>query len=95
MLRKLIAAAALIAPLAVAGSAFADGLENCTAEPQDKWKSIEDITKMAADQGYEISKAKIEGTCYELYAKDKDGKLWELFFNPVDGVLVEKEEKSS
>ena len=42
----------------------------------------------------DLPRRKKEGTCYELYAKDKDGKLWELFFNPVDGVILEKEEKS-
>jgi hypothetical protein len=95
MIRKFAFAAALALPLVVSSGAFADGLETCTAEPKDKWKPIEEISKMATEQGYEVTNAKVEGSCYELYAKDKDGKMWELFHNPVDGKLVEKEEKKS
>jgi hypothetical protein len=92
-IRKLAFAAALAVPFALAPGAFADGLTTCTAEANDKWKPIEEISKMVTEQGYEVASAKVEGSCYEIYAKDKDGKMWELFHNPVDGKLVEKEEK--
>jgi hypothetical protein len=95
MIRKLAIAAALALPFAMSSGAYADGLESCTSEAKEKWKPIEEVSKMATDLGYVITKAKVEGTCYELYATDKDGKLWELFHNPVDGKLVEKEEKKS
>ena len=61
MYRKFAFAAALIAPLALAGNALADGLENCTTEPEAKWKTIEEVSKMAVDQGFEVTKAKKEG----------------------------------
>ena len=46
----------------------------------------------ATAAGYTVTKSKIEGSCYEVYAKDKDGKKFELFYNPVDLQLVKKQD---
>ena len=93
MLRKIAVVAAFALPFALSTAALADGMKDCTAEATDKWKSIEDVTKVAVAEGFTISKSKVEGSCYELYATDKEGKLWELFYNPMDAKLVEKEAK--
>ena len=95
MPRTLLLPVVIVSLFTITGAAHADGLENCTSEPTEKWKSIEEITKMATDQGLVVSKAQVEGSCYELYAQDKEGKLWEMFHNPVDGKLVDKEAKGS
>lgn len=68
---------------ALAGS-YAPG---CTREPQASWKSIDIAVQKATALGYAISKSKVSGTCYEIYAT-KDGRRFELFFNPVNGDLV-------
>ena len=51
----------------------------------------DDFAEAAATAaGYTVTKSKVEGSCYEVYAKDKDGKKFELFYNPVDLQLVKK-----
>jgi hypothetical protein len=70
-----------------AGAALADGKKDCTAEPKSKWKPQAEAEAAAKSAGYEVRKSKIEGTCYEVYAT-KDGKNFEVFYNPVDLKLV-------
>ena len=76
--------------LAVAGPALAHGFDNCTKEPKDKWKPQAEAEAAAKTAGYTATKSKIEGSCYKVYAKDKDGKKFELFYNPADLTLVKK-----
>jgi len=82
--------AALLGAAAFAGSAGAHGFDNCTQEPKDKWKPQAEAEAAAKAAGYTVTRSKVEGSCYEVYAKDKDGKKFELFYNPVDLTLVEK-----
>lgn len=82
-----ISLAALAVSLAFAAPAFADGVDKCTDEAQDKWMTQEQISAKAVELGYEVTKSKVEGTCYEVYAK-KDGKEFEVFFNPVTAEVV-------
>lgn len=78
--------------LAVAGPAFAHGFDKCTEEPKEKWKPQADAEAAATAAGYTVTKSRIDGSCYEVYAKDKDGKKFELFYNPVDLSLVKKQD---
>lgn len=78
--------------LTLAAPAFAHGFDNCTKEPKDKWKPQADAEAAATAAGYTVTKSKIDGSCYEVYAKDKDGKKYELFYNPVDLSLVKKQD---
>ncbi len=82
--------AAVLAAVAFAGSAGAHGFDTCTQEPKDKWKPQAEAEAAAKAAGYTVTRSKVEGSCYEVYAKDKDGKKFELFYNPVDLTLVEK-----
>jgi hypothetical protein len=72
--------------------ASAHGFKDCTTEAKDKWKSEKDAEAAATAAGYTVSKVKVEGSCYEVYAKDKAGKKFELFYNPVDLKLVKTQE---
>jgi hypothetical protein len=76
--------------LGLAGPAFAHGFDDCTKEAKDKWKPQAEAEEAAKAAGYSVTRSKIEGSCYEVYAKDKDGKKFELFYNPVDLSLVAK-----
>ena len=77
--------AALLLQTAIAA---AHDFKDCTTEPKDKWKPQAEAEAAATTAGYTVSKSKIEGSCYEVYAKDKDGKKFELFYNPVNLELV-------
>ncbi|KWT71939.1 hypothetical protein APY04_0222 [Hyphomicrobium sulfonivorans] len=70
--------------------AAAHGFDTCTQEPKDKWQSQADAEAAATEAGYTVTRSKIVGSCYEVYAKDKAGKKFELYYNPVDLKLVEK-----
>ncbi|MEY4616203.1 MAG: hypothetical protein RJB66_1163 [Pseudomonadota bacterium] len=65
--------------------------KNCTDQPKDKWMTEETFKKKVEEQGYKIKKFKKPGTCYEIYGTDKDGKNVEIYFNPVDASIVEKD----
>ena len=68
-------------------AAFADD-ENasCTTAAKDTWLSIDAVKAKAEAAGYsKIKKVKVEGTCYEVHAFDKDGKKVEVLFNPSTG----------
>lgn len=82
--------ALLVLTVAVAGPAFAHGFDKCTEEPKEKWKPQAEAEAAATAAGYTVSKSKIEGSCYEVHAKDKDGKTFELSYSPFDLSLVDK-----
>ena len=66
----LAAALTLAAAFPIAASAKAD----CKAYPKAEWMSEADAKAKIAAQGYTISKFKVDGHCYEIYGKNKDGK---------------------
>ena len=82
----------VLAAAAIAGPALAHGFDDCTKEAKDKWKPQAEAEAAATAAGYTVTKSKVEGSCYEVYAKDKDGKKFELFYNPVDLQLVKKQD---
>jgi hypothetical protein len=88
MLRYMFALA-VAAPFVIA-PAYAD--EQCTKEPKEKWLKEDDMKKKVEAFGYkDFGKVLVSGTCYEIYGNNKDGKMVEVYFNPVDG-SVHKEE---
>ena len=85
-------AAVNIAATLVAGPAMAHGFDDCTKEAKDKWKPQAEAEAAATVAGYTVTRSRIDGSCYEVYAKDKDGNKFELFYNPVDLQLVKKQD---
>lgn len=75
-----------------ASLASAHGFKDCTTEAKDKWKPEKEAEAAATAAGYTVSKVKVEGSCYEVYAKDNAGKKFELFYNPVDLKLMKTQE---
>lgn len=93
---KIISAAKMAALVAGAvlvqsAAATAHDFKDCTKEPKAKWKPRAEAEAAAKAEGYTVSKVKVEGSCYEVYAKDKAGKKFELFYNPFDMTLVKKQ----
>ena len=80
----------LAASLAIAGSALgvaqpalADGDVVCSSGPRENWKSVNDLKKAAWLERWEIIETRIEGDCYEVYARNQQGQVLEAFFHPV------------
>ena len=77
MLRILMgsAAAAAFITASTAVPASAHGFKDCTKDAKETWKAQPEAEAAATAAGYTVSKSKIAGSCYEVYAKDKDGKM--------------------
>jgi len=71
---------------------LADGFKNCTKAAKASWKPASDAEAAAKAAGYEVRRSKIEGSCYEVYGV-KEGKLFELFYNPEDLKLMHTKAK--
>ena len=76
----------------LAGCSAGD-VTQCTTEPQSAWQDAGEFQNNLRDQGYEINEFKItEGNCYEIYGFDPQKTKVEIYFNPVDGSVVKREE---
>lgn len=82
---------AAAATVFVAAPAWSHGFDDCTEAAKETWKPQAEAEAAAKAAGYEVSKSKIEGSCYEVYAR-KDGKKLELFYNPATLELVKTQE---
>ena len=82
-LRLAAVAAAAVGSLALAQPALADGDVVCSSGPQSGWKSIDDLKKAAWLERWTIIETRIEGDCYEVYARNQQGQVLEAFFHPV------------
>jgi hypothetical protein len=72
---------ALIA-LALATPALATGKMTCAAKPEAR-KPIEALTADLTRQGWKVSKAKVDGGCFEVYGVTPEGDRVEAYFDPV------------
>lgn len=85
---RLLTATAACAAL----TSIASASPECTKEAKDKWLSEADMKTKVDALGYkDYEKILVSGNCYEIYGKNKDGKKVEVYFNPVDGKVVEEE----
>lgn len=82
-------AAALTTALLCSTAAWAG--PDCTTEPKDKWLSEDAMRAKILELGYKIDVFKVEDSCYEIYGYNKDGKMVEVYFNPVSAEIVEEE----
>lgn len=86
-MRTLLSALLLTAAISV--PAFASGEKfDCGMTDKATWMSEDAAKAKGVELGYEVGKIKVEDGCYELYAKDKDGKKLEVFMHPVSGEVV-------
>ncbi|MBX3699693.1 MAG: PepSY domain-containing protein [Dokdonella sp.] len=77
---------ALAAATPTAHASTYDG--DCTDKPKSEWLSTTEVKVRFEAQGYVVGKVKSSGTCYEVYARDKDGAKVELFVSPADAHVV-------
>jgi len=83
---KIVLALSLLGVAAGASASTYNG--ECTTRPQSEWKSTSDISARFTAQGYTVRKVKSKGSCYEVYAVDKNGEKVELFVNPATAAVV-------
>ncbi|MBU2582122.1 MAG: PepSY domain-containing protein [Alphaproteobacteria bacterium] len=86
----MVSAMSLGVPMAIAS----DDDSYCSSAPQSEWRTSEDVKAAAEAQGYEVVRVKVEDSCYEVYARGKDGRRTELYFDPVTLKIVKVKDKS-
>ena len=77
---KPIVCAALVG-VAATFSTAALAKADCPAYPKSEWMKPEDARARIEAQGYTISKFKVDGNCYEIYGKNKEGKKVEIYYD--------------
>lgn len=77
---KHLALAALIG-VAVSFPVAALAKADCKAYPKAEWMKEADAKAKIEAQGYTINKFKVDGNCYEIYGKNKEGKKVEIYFD--------------
>ena len=84
--RRILKASTLLAAAAAVGLAVpaqADGDIICKAGPKDGWQKISKLKKKVWLEEWKLLKMQVEGDCYEVYARTKEGQSIEAFFHPV------------
>jgi hypothetical protein len=54
---------------------------NCPAYPKEEWAAESNLKEALDAEGYTIKKFKIDGNCYEMYGRNKEGKKVEIYFD--------------
>lgn len=73
-----------------ASSAWAHGDVKCTTLPKEQWRPHTELQEKLTKEGWVIRRMEKTATCYEVYAKDPQGKRVEAFFDPVTFKRVEE-----
>lgn len=74
---------AVLAAAALATPANATGKLTCNAGQPSGWKSMKLLQDELTRQGWKVTKAKVDGGCYEVYGTDPEGRRVEAYFHPV------------
>ena len=86
-MKKILLAAMLVAVVAVPAAQAADD-PRCGNVPIDRWISEQQIRERAGKLGFEVREVEIDDGCYEVEARDRDGRLLEVRFHPQTGEQV-------
>jgi hypothetical protein len=76
---KQILLLALLAAASLPTQVFAKA--DCKAYPKAEWIKEADAKARIEAQGYTINKFKVDGNCYEIYGKNKEGKKVEIYYD--------------
>ena len=60
--------------------------------PQDKWRPQEELQSKLESDGWSVQRIKIEDGCFEVYARNAEGKKVEAYINPETFELVKVKE---
>ena len=78
-MKSIVCIALLGAAATFSSATFAKA--DCKAYPKAEWMKAEDAKAKIEAQGYTISKFKVDGNCYEIYGKNKEGTKVEIYFD--------------
>lgn len=78
---------ALVSLLPLQALASAD----CPVYPKSEWAAEETLKKALMDEGYSIKKFKVDGNCYEMYGRNKEGKKVEIYFDTKTLAIIKAE----
>jgi hypothetical protein len=70
---------------------LAQAAADCKAYPQSEWASEDTLKQALEDEGYTIKKLKVDGNCYEIYGRNKQGKKVEIYFDTKTLAIVKAE----
>ena len=78
---KHLAIPLVLGSLAIGWAAPAAAKADCKAYPKAEWMKPADARARIEAQGYTIKKFKVDGNCYEIYGRNKDGKKVEIYYD--------------
>ena len=81
----LVAAVFAVAPLAAQAKA------DCKAYPKSEWMKPDAARARIEAQGYTVNKFKVDGNCYEIYGRNKEGKKVEIYYDAKTLAVVKSE----
>lgn len=81
----------LLLALFAAMPMLAHASAECAEHPKSEWASEDTLRQALADEGYTIKKFKVDGNCYEIYGKNKQGKKVEIYFDTKTLAIVKAE----
>ena len=80
----------LFAALALAGTGALAGA-NCPKYPKSEWMPPDEAKSKIEAMGYKIRKFKVDGNCYEIYGRTREGKKAEVYFDAKTLAVVKSE----
>jgi hypothetical protein len=82
MIQHMTKLGALLLVLATSSAVWADGNVQCPKHPKEEWRNHNELHQKLQSEGWQVRRMEKTPTCYEVYAKDPQGKRIEAFFDP-------------
>ncbi len=83
--------ATLVALVAASAPTLAHAGAKCEAHPRAEWMPEDQARAKLEADGYTIKIFKVDGQCYEIYGRNKDGKKVEIYFDTKTLAAVKSE----
>ena len=64
---------------------------DCAVHPKSEWAPEDTLKQALLEEGYTIKKFKVDGNCYEIYGRNKQGKKVEIYFDTKTLAIVKAE----
>jgi hypothetical protein len=71
----------LVLGILLLNTSFAVASADCKSYPKEEWASEDTLKEALEAEGYTIKKFKVDGNCYEIYGRNKEGKKVEIYFD--------------